>query len=143
MSVPADAIARLQDIVAACTSVTFKSAQDYPVDNIEPFPFSVAYIGGGTWRKVNSTTVIILPVINWELHFSRVNIKQAHQQIDALCIEIPRRLSADPTLNGTVDTIVMDEPLVMEVRPFVWSATVTSEMLKFSIPIKTLQTPLS
>src|SRR3990167_11423168 len=92
-----NAIARLQNIAAACTSVTFKSAPDYPVDNVEPFPCSVCYIGGGQFVLTNATIHHNFPTINLELHFSRVNLKQAYQQIDAIALEFPKRLAGDPT----------------------------------------------
>jgi hypothetical protein len=143
-----NAIARLQNIAAACTGVTFKSAQDYPTDNVEPFPASIAYISGGTFHLTNATIHHNFPVIALELHFSRVNVKRAYQDIDAIAIELPKRLAADPTLDGTIDTIVAsrDEPITYEVRPFQWTPAgvtpiITSQMLKFLIPIKTLQAP--
>lgn len=148
MSAIDTAIARLQNIVAACTGVTFKSAPDYPVDNVEPFPCSIAYIGGGTFSFTNATVHHNFPTLVLELHFSRVNVKQAYQQIDAIAIELPKRLAADPTLDGTVDTIVAtrDEPIAYEVRPFQWTPQgvtpiIVSQMLRFDIPIKTLQAP--
>lgn len=145
-----NAIARLQNIVAACTTVTFKSAKDYPVDNVEPFPSSVAYIGGGYFMLTNATVHHNYPTINLELHFSRVNIPQTYQQIDAIALELPKRLAADPTLDGTIDTILAtrDEPITYVCRPYQWSPPgitpiVTSQMLMFQIPIKTLQAPQS
>lgn len=151
MSAIDSAIARLQNVVQACTTVTFKSAKDYPVDNVEPFPCSIAYISGGTFSLTNKTMHHNFPVIALELHFSRVNILQAYQQIDAIAIELPKRLAGDPTLAGTIDTIVAsrDEPITYEVRPFQWAppaegrAAIVSVMLKFNIPIKTLQAPQS
>jgi hypothetical protein len=151
MSAIDSAIARLQDLAQACTTVVFKSAPDYPVENVEPFPCSIAYIVNGTFRLTNRTIHRNFPVIAVEMHFSRVNLKQAYQQINAIAIEFPRRLAADPTLNGTVDTIIatQDQPITYEVRPFTWGVqregapVVTSQMLSFNIPIKTLQAPLS
>jgi len=145
-----NAIARLQNIAAACTSVTFKSAKDYPVDNIEPFPCSICYIGGGTFMLTNKTIHHNFPILNLELHFSRVNILQTYQQIDAIALELPKRLAGDPTLDGTIETILAtrDSPVTYTVRPFQWSAqgvtpVITSQMLMFTIPIKTLQAPQS
>ena len=145
-----NAIARLQNIAAACTSVTFKSAKDYPVDNVEPFPCSVAYISGGSFVMTNATTHHNFPVLNLELHFSRTNLLQAYTQIDAIASELPKRLAGDPTLDGTITTIVAtrDAPITYVVRPYQWSPAgvtpiVTSQMLMFSIPIKTLQAPQS
>jgi hypothetical protein len=143
-----NAIARLQDIAAACTSVTFKSAPDYPVDNVEPFPCSVAYISGGVLWFTNATVHHNLPQITIEFHFSRVNLKQAYQQIDLLALEFPKRLAGDPTLNNTIETIVAtpDAPVTYVARPFQWSApgvtpVIVSQALIFTIPIKSLQAP--
>lgn len=140
-----NAIARLQNLVDACTTVTFKSAPDYPVENIEPFPCSICYISGGTLTLANRTLHHNFPVLSLELHFSRVNLKQSYQQIDAIALELPKRLAGDPTLDGTIDTILatQDQPVTYEVRPFQWSDKVISQMLKFDIPIKTLQAPQS
>lgn len=143
-----NAIARLQNILTACTTVVFKSAKDYPTDNVEPFPLAVAYVGGGSFHFTSASQVNINPVINLELHFSRVNLLQAYQQIDAISIELPRRLAGDPSLNSTIDSIVAsrDEPITFAARPYQWSPpsvtpVITSQMLLFVIPIKTLQTP--
>lgn len=149
MSAIDNAIARVQDIVQACTTVTFKSAPDYPVENIEPFPCSICYIEGGTFHLTNKTVHHNFPTLALELHFSRVNLKQAYQQINAIAIEFPRRLAGDPTLNSTITTIVStpDSPVAYEVRPFFWTPQgvqpqVVTMMLKFTIPIKTLQAPV-
>lgn len=143
-----NAIARVQNIVAAMTSVTFKSAPDYPTDNIEPFPCSICYIGGGQFMATNATIHHNFPMLNIEFHFSRVNLKQTYQQINAVALEFPKRIVADPTLDATVDTVIMtrDQPITYTVRPFQWSPpnvtpVITSQMLLFSIPIKTLQAP--
>jgi len=137
-----NAIARLQDLVQACTTLTIKSAPDYPVENADPFPMSVAYLSSGYARFTNASTTHIFPTLSLEVHFSRVNIKNTYQNINAIALELPRRLAADPTLNGTVSTMIAtnDQPITWEVSPFSWGA-VQSEMLKFSIPFKTLQTP--
>ena len=148
MSAIDSAIARLQNIVAACTDVTFKSAPDYPVENVEPFPCSVCYITSGSVHFTSASQHNNFPVLALELHFSRVNLKQAYQQIDAIAIELPKRLAGDPTLAATIETIVAtrDAPITYEVRPFVWtpqgqSPIVSSQMLKFLIPIKILAAP--
>lgn len=151
MSAVDDAIARLQEIVRACSDVKFKSAPDYPVENIEPFPCSIAYIVSGTFHFTNATIHHNFPVIALELHFPRVNLKETYKQIDKIAIEFPKRLASDPQLGGAVTTVVAtkDTPIAYEVRPFVWgqqtqgAPVVTSQMLAFQIPIKTLQAPQS
>lgn len=150
MSVIDNAITRLMNIAQACTTVTFKSAPDYPVENAEPFPCAIGYVNGGEFVLTNRTVHHNFPTLALECHFSRVNIKQAYQQINAIAIELPKRLAHDPTLDGSIDTIVAtpDRPITYEVRPFLWTPQgvtpqVVSLMLKFTIPIKTLQAPQS
>lgn len=144
------ALTRIDNIVKAMSSVTFRGALDFPTDSPPPFPFALAYLGGGEFHATNATIHHNFPAINVEFHFSRLNPSQASKQINAVALEFPKRLAGDPTLNSTIDTIVMgrDEPIQYTVRPFQWSAPnvtpiVTSQMLLFSIPIKTLQAPQS
>jgi hypothetical protein len=150
------AIARLQDIAAQLNTipdaagniVTIKSAKDYPVENVEPFPCSIAYIAGGEFRLTNATIHHNFPVIAIEFHFSRTNLLQAYKQSDAVAIEFPQRLASDPKLGGTVDTIIATEgrPVPYTVRPFVWrdeNPRIMSHMLRFDIPIKVLKAPIA
>ena len=137
-----NAIARIQVLVDNLTSVTFKSTPDYPIENADPFPMSVVYLGGGQFSATNATVHHNFPTINVEFHFSRVNLKQTYQQINAVALEFPKRIVADPTLAGTVTTIVMsgEQPITYTVRPFEFGKVI-SQMMLFVIPIKTLQTP--
>ena len=137
------AIARLQDLVQGCTTVTIKSAPDYPIENADPFPMSIAYISGVSAYAMNATTTPIFPVITLEIHFSRVNLRDTYIKLNAIALELPKRIAGDPTLNGTVDTVIMtrDEPLEGTITPFDWGG-VKSEMLKFQIRVKMLETPI-
>ena len=136
------AVSALQDLSLACTSVAIKSAPDYPIENADPFPFSVAYFSNGTFYAVNSDTLSFFPVMVIEFHFSRVNLKRAYQNINSIALEFARKLAGNPTLNSTVATIKMtqSEPIRFTVSPFKWG-NIDSEMLKFEIPVKTLETP--
>jgi len=140
----ANAVARVQDIVQTFTTVTFKSYPDFPVENADPFPMSIAYMSGGTFIASNASTTHLFPIIRVEFHFSRVNLKKVYQDIYNVAIEFSRRLAGDPTLNGTVTTIVStdDQPLQFTARPFDWG-TVVSEALIFEIPIKLLKAPIT
>lgn len=71
------AIARLQDLVQECTTVAVKSAPDYPIENADPFPMSIAYISGVS-SYTNASTTFVFPVITLEIHFSRVNLRETH-----------------------------------------------------------------
>lgn len=148
------AITRLQSIALALTtltdvagnSITLANAADYPVENVPPFPCAIAYNNGGSFRLTNATIHHNFPVIAVEFHFSRVNLKQAEMQKNAVAIEFPQRLAGDPTLNGTVITIVggadSDIPYTVN-QYFPWGQppNIYSVMLKFDIPIKLLKSP--
>ena len=142
MSTIDDAIARIQTLSLAITSVAIKSAPNYPIENADPFPFSAAYIGAGQFYFGNKTTVYQFPAISVEFHFSRVNLLQAYTQISSVAVEFPKILAADPTLNGTVSTIIasQNQPISYTVRPFEW-AKVQSQMLLFTVPFKALESP--
>jgi hypothetical protein len=145
------AIARLQDISQALTSVVIKSAPDYPIENEEPLPMSVAYLASGSFEAVNKDALKFLPKVNVEFHFSRVNLKQAYQQIYAVALEYSKRLQGDPTLAAAVHTIYGngDDTVPFTVRPFVWrertatSAAFATQMLMFEITLKTLESPIN
>lgn len=153
------AIARIQDIAQALNTIpdangniiSLRSAQDYPVENVEPFPFSLAYIANGEFSLVNKTIHKNFPVIAVEFHFSRTNILQAYKQSDAVAQEFPQRLAGDPTLNGTVETIVggSDERIPYAARPFVWreqtgtQSPIVSHMLRFDLKLKLLKAPIT
>lgn len=137
-----NAIARIQDIALAMTGITLKSAPDYPIEAPDPLPFGAAYLTGGEFRVTNATMHHNFPNIRVEFHFSRVNLKQAYQQINAVALEFPKRIAGDPTLNNTITTVLagIEHPIPYEVRPFEWGQIAT-QMLAFTIPLKTLQAP--
>ena len=65
-------------------------------------------------------------------------MKVAYSQLDVIIPDFSKRLAGDPTLGGTVDTIVF--PVSFEVGPAQLDAIVT-QMASFSIPIKIKTTP--
>ena len=138
-----NAISRIGDLAQAMTGTTIKSAPDYPIENVDPLPMCVAYVSGGNFQATNASMLLNFPNISCEFHFSRVNIKQAYQQINAVVYEFPQRLAKDPTLNSTITTIVFGEngTLPYIVRPFDFGK-VQTQMLMFTIPIKILESPI-
>jgi hypothetical protein len=134
------AIQRLQAISLACTGVKIKHAPDKPVDDAAVLPFSIAHLTEGTASADNATTLRFLPIVAVDFHFSRISLKQAYSQIDLIAREYPRRLAADPTLGGAVDTITF--PISFSVAAAEWDR-VTTLVLRFSIPLKTLENPIS
>jgi hypothetical protein len=130
-----NAIARLQDLSQACTTVTIKSAPDYPVENAEPAPFSIAHLASGEVIAQSSGWVRILPIVNVDFYFSLTSLKQAYQQLDLIAVEYARRLAGDPTLNGTIDTIVFEGLTFEDIGGLQWGS-VPFHVLRFSIPLK-------
>lgn len=140
-----NAIARLQDLALACTTVTIKSAPDYPITNADPAPFSIAHLQSGLGVADNASTLRLITTANVDFYFSAANLKQAYQQMDALAMEYMQRLAGDPTLNNTVDTIIFtaeQQPTFENLGIGKWG-TVDLNLLRFSVPFKTLKAPIT
>lgn len=152
-----NAIARIQEIALALSTIpdgtggttSIKSAPEYPIEAPNAWPGAITYLAGGEFSLTNYTVHHNFPLVWCEFHFNRANLKQAYQQIHAVAIEFPQRLAGDPTLNGTVETVVggADNRIVYSVRPFVWQEEgpnkprIVSQMLRFDLPIKLLKAP--
>lgn len=133
-----DAIARLQDLSQACTSVKIKSAPDYPVEMAEPAPFSIAHVARGEGIVEGSGALKFIALANVDFYFSLVNLKQAYQQLDLIALEFMQRLGGDPTLNGKISTILFSEdnhPVCEDVGAVNWGS-VPFHLLRFTIPFK-------
>ncbi len=139
MSVIDDAIKKLQAHALACTSTTIKAAPDYPPEDASILPLAVAYIAEGTGQADNATTARLLLTVNVDIHFSRVSLKSAYTQLNAIIPEYLKRLAGDPTLGGTVETI--NFPVSFRVVPAEWGSLVTS-MAQFQVPLKFMETPI-
>lgn len=138
MSVIDDAIARLQAIALACTTVTIKAAPSYPVSDATVLPLAIAHITGGTGSADDSTSARLLLTVNVDVHFNRQSLKTSYTQINSFIPEYLKRLAGDPTLNSKVDTIVF--PVTVTVAPAQWDQ-VTTQMVSVQVPLKFLQTP--
>ena len=136
------AIQRLQTLALACSSsdVTIRRAPDYPVEDASILPMSIAHMTSGTGNANNATTLQFMPVVNVDFHFNRAFLKEAYADIDEIALTFSQRLAGDPNLNGTVDTVVF--PVSFEVGVVEYDA-ITTLMLRFSVPLKTLETPIS
>jgi hypothetical protein len=142
MSVVDSAISRLAALALACSSsdVTIKFAPEKPVDDATTLPLVISHIISGQGVASNSTTLQFEPVIAVDFHFSRISLRQAYTEINAVVPAYMNRLAGDPTLSGSVDTIQF--PVTYEVTPADWDK-VTTQMLRFSVSVKTLETPVS
>lgn len=132
------AIARLQDLAVACTDI--KHAPDYPIEDAAVLPVTIAHLRQGTFQADDATSNRALDVINVDAHFPRMFMKDTYTRINRFVPEFQTRLTGDPTLNGTVDTIVF--PVSYEVAPAQWDS-VTTQMVQFSITVKTRNTSVS
>lgn len=131
-----DAIRRLQTLSQACTSVSVKSAPNYPTENAEPCPFSIAHLASGTGITQSAGMLRFMPVIGVDFYFSVTSLKQAYAQIDLIALEFMQRLGGDPTLNAKVDTIIFSEGVTFETAGLVTWGNVDFLLLRFLVPVK-------
>ena len=140
MSLIDDAILKLQTHALALTTETVRAAPSYPVDTAAVLPLAIAYIAEGTAQADDVTTARLLLTINVDFHVRRDSMKSAYTQLDNIIPEFLKRLAGDPTLGGTVDTIIF--PVSFTVGPTQWNQVVT-QMASFSIPLKFRESPIT
>ena len=140
MSVVDSAIAKLQDHILACTTVSVKNAPDYPVTDAGIMPISIAHLSQGQGQADTADQTRLLLTANVDVHFNRNIIKDAYTKIDSIAVEYIQRLAGDPTLGGAVDTIVF--PVTFQVSPTQWDAVAT-QMISFTVQFKELTTPVT
>lgn len=136
------AIQRLQALALACSSsdVTIRRAPDYPVEDASALPMSIAHLASGTATVNNASTLQFMPTVNVDFHFNRAFLKEAYADIDEIALTFLQRLAGDPNLNGTVDTIVFPVSFEIGVVPY---DEIQTLMLRFSVPLKTLEQPIT
>jgi hypothetical protein len=100
----------------------------------------ITHITGGQGNADNASTAHLDLTLSVDIHFARLNIKDTYQRIDKIIPEYLCRLCGDPTLAGTIDTIVFPVPVL--VSPAQWDSIVT-QMVSFTVPIKTLEAPIT
>lgn len=133
MSEITTAIKNLQEIVLSSSDTTIKAAPDYPVEDANVLPLSIAYISNGQSTADDDGSARMLLTLKVDVHFSRVSIVEAYKQINRFVPELLKRLAGDPTLGGSVDTIVY--PITFEVLPMQYNAIIT-QAVSVSVPVK-------
>jgi len=136
MSIIDDAIQRVQTIAKATAfenTKTFKNAPDYPTDDASILPLVITHLSGGSVIEMNATDTKFMANISTEVHFDRNILRLTYQKIDAFIPDFIQRLGGDPTLGGTVSTIVF--PATFTVGPAEWDSIIT-QMVTFTIPVK-------
>ena len=103
MSGPQDAIARIQTIARGLDGM--REAPEYVPESINQFPFALTY-----YRQGETTTMVGwrkgLHTVHCEIHVARQILPNALKQAMPFYDALLAGLEADPTLGGTVSTIV-------------------------------------
>ncbi len=109
-----EAINGIQDAVGALDGV--RKAPDYPPEQLNQFPFAVCWAAEGTFEYSTPGVRKGLHVIELALHVARNGDLPREVALAMPYIEtVPDALMADPTLGGTVATIV--GPITYEFGP--------------------------
>lgn len=136
MSVVDDAIARIQDLALACTTVTIKAAPDLPVDDATVLPLVITHLMGGSGTIVGGVAQLALNICA-DFYFTRTSIKDAYSKIDSIVPEFLQRLAGDPTLNSKVTTVIY--PVTVSPPQAVDFNAVSTLMVRFTIPCKFME----
>jgi len=131
MSIIDDAIARLQALALASTYI--KGAPTYPPEDAAVLPMAVAWIASGNANEINATDLKFIMNVNVDVHINNSILKESYTRVNAIIPDYIKRLGGDPTLNGTVSTIVF--PIDFMVGPADWG-TIPTLMIRFNVPIK-------
>lgn len=136
MSIIDTAIQRVQTLAKACAfeaTARKVGATDYPPEDATTLPFSVAYISSGNAIDLDATSTKLIINIGCDVHFDRQILKLTYQMIDTFIPDFIQRLGGDPTLGGSVSTIVY--PITFSVIPAEWN-TIVTQCASFVIPVK-------
>jgi hypothetical protein len=134
------AIIRLQYHAQSSTDVQIRLAPDYPTENAAMLPISLAYFQQGEAQADTADQTRLLLTAYVDIHFPRADLKTTYSRINKSVMEYMRRIAGDPTLNGSIDTVVF--PITFQVLPTQWGQVETI-MVQFSVQMKTLTTPIT
>ena len=96
----ANAVAAVQDIVGAISGI--RGAPDTPPDQINMFPFSIAYPTSGDWRRTRIGTREGVQSIAVELHFSRTGLARDVAEALPYGDSVVEALLANLSLSGAI-----------------------------------------
>ena len=138
MSIIDDAIVKLQAHALALSTINVRGAPAYPTDDATILPLVITHITEGTVMADSATNARLLYTIAVDFHVSRISMRSAYTDVDKIIPEFSLRLAGDPTLGGTVDTIVF--PFSFSVSGAMWNKQ-TTHMVSFKIPVKFMEAP--
>ena len=134
------AINAIQNLALEIQPINIKAAPDYIPESAAVLPLAATHITGGTGSADDATQARLLLNINCDIHIQRDNIAFAYRQTNSIIPDFLQRLAGDPTLDGTVQTIIF--PVTVTVSPADYNGIVT-QMISFTIPIKFLEEPIT
>jgi hypothetical protein len=101
-----EAIAKVQTYMAALSGI--RAAPAFPPEKLDPFPFSVAYAGGGVWEPGPAGVKTGLHIIVVEVHVARGDLSHAVEKAMSFSDSVPNllfsKLYNDNKWGGTLDT---------------------------------------
>ena len=132
------AIIQIQTYAKSCG---VESAPDDPIDSNTIFPFSIAYADGpntiiGQAKSDRKDIITIFLDVHFALQMLPENVQQAISFYD----DFPDYIINYPTLNDTVDTVVLDDGIKCEFGSMEYAGTKTIGW-RFSIPVKIRSIP--
>jgi hypothetical protein len=95
-------IQAVMDIVGAVSGI--REAPDYPPEQLNDFPFAVAFPGEGTHQFGVAGERKMLANVVLEVHVSRIDLPSAVENSIGFGDTVPNALMNNVTLNGTADT---------------------------------------
>jgi len=130
------AVTQLQTLALTISGI--KDAPVNPPESINVFPFVVAYPARGTFTGEGSGTIRGLHTIYTEVHYARTLLGAAVNSATAMVETYADKILANPTLAGTVDTILMSadgQPFTYEFGRLEWGGLETIG-IRFAITVK-------
>lgn len=128
------AIARIQTLALSSTDINITNAPEFPLEDLSgSLPLAITYLKSGQAQADDATASRLLLTVGCDVHFSRQNVGFTYKQIQLFVPEFLRRLSGDPSLNSTAQTIVF--PILFQVLPAQFNAVIT-QMVSFDITLK-------
>lgn len=114
-----------------------KSAPAEPTEQMGIFPFAVSYPARGTFQADDASSGRDLHTIFTEVHVNRNLIVQAVDYAKTILEAFAQLIKQNPTLNGTVDTVVY--PFIYTFGRLEWGSIQTIGF-RFEITVKVRNT---
>ena len=132
------AIERLQVLADALTGIS--QADVYPPEQLNVFPFVVVYPSAGRWVGGPAGMMKGIHDLVVEIHVQRTDLPRNVQAAMPAGEALAAAILSDPTLGGTVDTVLADNGLAYTFGALAWGGQATIGW-RITVPVK-IQTVL-